>query len=242
MGPDERRRVSVGLTQLVIVGVFVLAMAGSALAAGHYLITSVKQISPSVRASLRGTRGPSGLMGATGTSGTNGTNGTNGTSGTNGANGTNGTNGTNGINGQGPALAVTDAGGVVTSSDSDVDTHSIATLAIPSAGLYTVTAKLNVFVHGGSGTGTSNCTLTALTTGGAADTDMSTTSLENTGSVSVEEATVPLELTHQFTGPGSINLSCAQNGLVSGGALFTWNYASIIATQMSSLTSTAVTS
>ena len=144
---------------------------------GHYLITSVKQLSPKVLKSLRGKQGRRGLRGATGAAGDNGTNGTSGT------NGTNGPNGANGANGQGPALAVTNVAGVVTTSLTDTSAHSIATLAIPSAGLYTVTAKLNAFAHGGNGTGVSDCSLTALTTGGAQDTDEALSSVENNASV-----------------------------------------------------------
>jgi hypothetical protein len=214
----------------MIVGALVLAMTGGAFAAGHYLITSVKQISPRVLKSLRGKQGRRGLRGATGAAGKNGTN------------GTNGANGTDGTNGTGPALAVTNVAGVVTTSLTDTGEHSIATLAVGSSGFYTVTAKLDVFAHGGNGTGISNCSLTASTTGGAQDTDTALNSLENNASVGVSQMAVPLQLTHHFTDPGTINLSCAQSGLTTGGTMFTWSNATIIATQVSSLTSTAVTS
>lgn len=52
----------------------------------------------------------------------------------------------------------------------------------------------------------------------------------------------PAELTHHFTGPGTINMGCRQNGLTNGGTMFSWTAATIVATQVSSLTSTAVTS
>ncbi|MFL5824447.1 MAG: hypothetical protein ACJ764_13520 [Solirubrobacteraceae bacterium] len=42
------------------------AVTGGALAAGHYLITSTKQISPKVLKKLKGRRGPTGRRGATG--------------------------------------------------------------------------------------------------------------------------------------------------------------------------------
>ena len=44
----------------------VFAMGGSAMAANHYLITSTKQIKPSVLKSLKGNRGPKGTAGAPG--------------------------------------------------------------------------------------------------------------------------------------------------------------------------------
>ena len=45
------------------------AMGGSAIAAGHYLITSTKQISPKVLSSLKGARGAGGPAGASGPTG-----------------------------------------------------------------------------------------------------------------------------------------------------------------------------
>ncbi len=51
----------------------VFAMSGGALAASHYLITSTKQIKPSVLASLKGKAGANGAPGAQGPAGANGT-------------------------------------------------------------------------------------------------------------------------------------------------------------------------
>jgi hypothetical protein len=50
----------------------VLAMSGGAYAAKHYLITSTKQIKPSVLAQLQGKQGPRGLAGTPGAAGTAG--------------------------------------------------------------------------------------------------------------------------------------------------------------------------
>jgi hypothetical protein len=72
------------------------AMAGGAVAANHYLITSTKQISPSVLKTLKGT----GLQGTKGTPGAPGTGGATGPAGPPGANGTPGTPGTPGENGE----------------------------------------------------------------------------------------------------------------------------------------------
>ncbi|HWF36708.1 MAG TPA: hypothetical protein VG295_15110, partial [Solirubrobacteraceae bacterium] len=44
----------------------VLAMSGGAFAASKYIITSTKQIKPSVLSKLKGNRGPAGPKGATG--------------------------------------------------------------------------------------------------------------------------------------------------------------------------------
>jgi hypothetical protein len=224
-------RVSLRLTQVALVVALVFALTGGALAAGHYLITSTKQISPKVLRSLRGARGARGARGTAGATGAKG------------AAGSNGTNGTNGTNGQAPAIMVTNSLGLVMSDVSDTAFHSIATLTIPAAGSYTATAKVRAFAFGGSGIGRSLCALTGHTTaGGTDDVDTTDASLDNAGSVSVAVATIPLQVTHVFSGPGTINLSCQQNGLTGGGALLSWSQANIIATQVTSVTSVAVTS
>jgi hypothetical protein len=68
----------------------VFAMSGGAFGASKYLITSTKQIKPSVLKRLAGKAGLAGKEGPKGTNGTNGANGEKGTPGTNGNPGTNG--------------------------------------------------------------------------------------------------------------------------------------------------------
>jgi hypothetical protein len=57
---------------VVAATVGVLLVAGGALAAGHFIITNVHQIKPSVRAQLKGNQGPRGFTGAKGATGAQG--------------------------------------------------------------------------------------------------------------------------------------------------------------------------
>lgn len=64
-----------------------VAIGGTAVAADKYLLTSTKQISPSVRKALKGAKGPKGAMGARGPQGVAGAAGPAGAAGAAGANG-----------------------------------------------------------------------------------------------------------------------------------------------------------
>ncbi len=86
-----RRRFTFANVALTLALVF--AMSGGALAASKYLITSSKQIKPSVLASLKGKAGDNGAQGAAGAQGPAGPAGAKGENGAAGANGTSGTNG-----------------------------------------------------------------------------------------------------------------------------------------------------
>jgi hypothetical protein len=72
---------------LVALVALVLSMGGAAYAAQHYLITSTKQIKPSVLKQLKGQAGPAGPAGAAGALGQTGPVGANGKDGANGTNG-----------------------------------------------------------------------------------------------------------------------------------------------------------
>jgi hypothetical protein len=101
-----RRRFTFANVAITVALVF--AMSGGAYAAGKFLITSTKQISPKVLKSLQGKAGPAGGAGAQGpagpggpagpqgSAGPKGETGAQGVPGTSGANGKNGTNGKNG--------------------------------------------------------------------------------------------------------------------------------------------------
>ncbi len=91
-----RRRMHVSPATVIASFALVFAMTGGAYAAKKYLITSTKQISPSVLKSLQGKAGLAGANGAPGAQGPGGPAGPAGAKGENGAAGFNGTNGTNG--------------------------------------------------------------------------------------------------------------------------------------------------
>jgi Collagen triple helix repeat (20 copies) len=83
----------------------VFSMTGGALAANHYLISSTKQIKPSVLAKLKGNKGPKGAAGAAGAAGLAG------------AKGATGTTGEKGVQGEpGPLLSALPSGKTETGS------------------------------------------------------------------------------------------------------------------------------
>jgi hypothetical protein len=110
----SRIRKRLTLTNIVITLALVFAMSGGAYAAGKYLITSTKQISPKVLKALKGKTGPAGTngvnakdgaqgpvgaVGSKGDTGGIGETGPAGPKGATGATGPAGTSGTNGTNG-----------------------------------------------------------------------------------------------------------------------------------------------
>ena len=87
-------------TNVAMTLALVFAMTGGAYAASKFVITSTKQIKPSVLKQLQGKAGKAGAAGANGTNGTNGAPGTPGEKGAAGTNGTNGKDGAPGTNGK----------------------------------------------------------------------------------------------------------------------------------------------
>lgn len=87
-----------GATVIAVIAL-VMALGGSAAAANHYLITSTKQIKPSVLKALKGKTGPRGSAGATGATGATGAKGATGAEGATGAVGPQGSPGAAGAAG-----------------------------------------------------------------------------------------------------------------------------------------------
>jgi hypothetical protein len=90
-----RRRITFANVAMMVA--LVLAMSGGAFAAGKFLITSTKQISPKVLKSLQGKAGPAGVAGAQGPAGPAGATGAQGPAGPGGAAGAAGAKGENGV-------------------------------------------------------------------------------------------------------------------------------------------------
>jgi hypothetical protein len=92
-------------TLIACVVVAVISITATAGAASHYLITSTKQIKPSVRKELKGARGPKGTTGATGQAGPQGPAGVQGAQGAQGPAGPVGTSALNFVAGSGTIAA-----------------------------------------------------------------------------------------------------------------------------------------
>jgi hypothetical protein len=111
----------------------VLAMSGGAFAAGKFLITSKKQISPKVLKSLQGRAGPTGAPGAQGAAGPAGPQGPAGPAGAPGATGAKGETGAEGKAGKdgkaGAAGSPWTAGGTLPSGKSETGTWSFGETA-----------------------------------------------------------------------------------------------------------------
>jgi hypothetical protein len=141
-----------------------------------------------------------------------------------------------------PAVAVYNDGGFTTTDPMDVTFHNIATLPVSRPGSYVVTAKVHAMTVGGPGTDQADvqCRLVAHTSTGAEldDSDQAFSYLAILG----DQQTLPLEVVHRFSAPGTVLLQCRQNGTFGGGTLIRFDNAKIIATQVSSLSNIAVTS
>jgi Collagen triple helix repeat (20 copies) len=107
-----RRRLHLSPATVIAGLALVFAMSGGAYAAKKYLITSTKQISPSVLKQLQGKAGAAGAPGVAGAQGAQGAQGPAGPAGPAGSNGTDGKTGEKGVQGATGAKGATGATGV----------------------------------------------------------------------------------------------------------------------------------
>ena len=103
---QKKKKMREHLSPAMIISLIALffALTGGAVAAQHYIITSPKQIKPSVLSQLRGKTGPKGEQGPTGSKGDTGSAGPRGPAGPQGVAGAPGTQGSQGVPGPGMTL------------------------------------------------------------------------------------------------------------------------------------------
>jgi hypothetical protein len=114
--------------------------------------------------------------------------------------------------------------GLITLPDS---TATIATLTIPAAGNYVITAKFSGYNSSVDASSTDECKLTA---GGDTDTDW----FDVDGALEDDAEVVAMQTVHQFAAPGQAVLACTDFGGGNVSALFT----RITAVQVAQLTNT----
>jgi hypothetical protein len=138
-------------THGVAVLALMLALSGGAYAAGRFVITSTKQISPKVLKALKGKPGPRGASGAAGASGTTGPGGPQGPAGPAGAPGKPGEKGAQGVPGErgeeGPPGSPWSVGGTLPSGKSEKGAWAfgpIAAEALPSSEIQVATASFTI--------------------------------------------------------------------------------------------------
>jgi hypothetical protein len=191
----------------------IAAGGGTAWAANHYLITSTKQIKPSVLSELKGSPGQEGPPGANGANGTSGTD---------------GTDGTNGTNGAGPGYSAT----IVSDGSLDVSINSeksIVTKTVP-AGSYIVHANVDLQVTENDGT-TYNQTdfqLRCKLLDNAAVVDTAdwwgSTTAEYTTGNTVAFSTIPLDAAVSSSTTNALEVECENAETPSVGTITTNAY------------------
>jgi hypothetical protein len=211
----------------------VIALGGTAIAAKHYLITSIGQIKPAVRAKLTGRHGPAGPVGPTGPMGAVGATGPKGDTGAKGDTGDTGPAGPVSIRTASRSFSLCSPSGGFCGATPTSDTVTMTSIA---AGSYLLQAVVDVTDGFSGSSGAVACTLFSGT-----DSDVGQVDLSNPSSASAPVfrfGTIVVEITHTFVSAGNAQLSCSASGTSFPPNLT----ARISATKASSVTNEAVTS
>jgi hypothetical protein len=185
---------------LALVALAVGVGGGTAFAATkHYLITSTKQIKPSVLKSLK-KAGPRGAKGATGSQGAQGNA------------GTNGTNGTNGVNG-----AVAGYSGTGQVSMGTQTQLTVLTKTLP-AGSYVISGSVAVQAQrpGATPSSTGASVQCGLTLSGSAAVFETFTSPWDGQADETADGTISFATAGKLTSPGTVTISCTNDSGLAG--------------------------
>ncbi|MFL5845131.1 MAG: hypothetical protein ACJ762_10590 [Solirubrobacteraceae bacterium] len=203
----------------------VLAMTGSAIAAKKYVITSTKQIKPSVLKQLKGKRGavgPTGAIGATGAKGDTGATGATGAAGAAGAKGDTGNTGATGS--AGPVTIIydrsTDTPGAYTSVNSTSQVTK-STVTLPPGTWF---LRADATVH----TATSQAVTCEMRAAGAGS------ALDSSGETLDTNENRPFGLVASITvaTQTDVNLRCAAGGAGNGGGIANIRFVATSATNV----------
>jgi hypothetical protein len=190
-----------GPAMVVAVGALVVASTGSAIAAKRYLLTSTKQISPSVLKQLRGQtgkQGPRGAQGAVGASGASGAGGAGGAPGP-----------------VGPSTAIESlaaAKGGPGGFAAGTTNHTVVTISGLAPGVYFLQGQATLQLVTLAATGVGACTLNA---GG----DASSVFVSDMVSGLLNADTLNPELVHTFADTGAATIDCRVSSSSAWGTL-----------------------